>query len=120
MSGKWNIRRDCIHSCEGDGSEIHRWPSDIRAPFCRIFLKATNESEGEEGGSRSFGRASVSFCADKRANYDACRSTEVSRVTRSLDPEGDGGPDRTIGEEKREETREGLRRRRLGQRETAT
>lgn len=53
----------------------------------------------------SYERASLNFCADKRANYDACRSMKVSRVTRSLDPEGDEGPDRTIGKERREEAK---------------
>lgn len=54
---------------------------------------------------------SLSFCADKRANYDARRSTEVPResATRSLGPEGDGGPPitRTVGEKRRGGARSG-------------
>lgn len=45
--------------------------------------------------SLSSGTHNDKLCADKRANYDG-RSIEVSRVTRSLSPEGDGGPDRRV------------------------
>lgn len=41
MSGKWNIRWDCIHSCEDRGSEMQRWLIWLIWPF-RVWQRLTS------------------------------------------------------------------------------